>query len=72
MCGSVGAQADTGFSVLGENHGAQKGIGADFPPDLFSFSLLIIILPLPHAHLSPPPEACYSPDQAAQYHILRH
>jgi hypothetical protein len=35
-----------------------------FPP------MISIIVPLLHAHLSPPPEMCDRPDQAARYHIL--
>jgi hypothetical protein len=34
------------------------------------FPQLIIISPLPHSSLSPPPEVCDDPDQAAQYHFL--
>jgi hypothetical protein len=29
-----------------------------------------IILPLLHTRLSPPPEVCYNPEQAAHYHNL--
>lgn len=36
--------------------GGQTGIGADFSPSFFGFSLLIIIPPLPHTHPSSPPE----------------
>jgi hypothetical protein len=36
----------------------------------FHFPLIIIVLPLPHTHLSPPPEVCHSPEQGAHYHIL--
>jgi hypothetical protein len=35
----------------------------------FSAFLLIVIKPLLHAHLSPLPDMCDSPDQAAHYHI---
>jgi hypothetical protein len=37
----------------------------------FGFPLIIVILPFIHTHLSPLPELCDSPDQAAQYHILK-
>jgi hypothetical protein len=36
---------------------------------IFGFPLLLIIPPLLHNHLSPPPEVCDGPDQAAHYHI---
>jgi hypothetical protein len=36
----------------------------------FGFPPPIIIPPLLHNHVSPPPELCDSRDQAAQYHIL--
>jgi hypothetical protein len=41
-----------------------------FSRNIFDASLLIIIRFLFHTHLSLPPEACASPYQAAQYHIL--
>jgi hypothetical protein len=36
----------------------------------FRFPLIIIMPLLLHAYLSPPPEACHIPDQAAHYHNL--
>jgi hypothetical protein len=40
------------------------------PSSFFLFSLLIIIPPLLHTPLSPPPEMWDIPEQAAHYHIL--
>jgi hypothetical protein len=51
-------------------HGGQSGIGTGFSPSFYNFPPLIIIPPLLHTHLSPLFEACDSPDQAAQHHIL--
>jgi hypothetical protein len=34
------------------------------------FSLVIILSPLLHTHLSPPHEVCGSPDHAAHYHTV--
>jgi hypothetical protein len=39
-------------------------------PSSFGFTLLILIPPLLRAHLSPLPELCNNPEQAAPYHIL--
>jgi hypothetical protein len=50
----------------------QNSTGAGFFPSFYDHSLLIIILPLFHTHLSLSPEMCSSPDQAAHYHILSH
>jgi hypothetical protein len=45
--------------------GGQIGIGADFSPSFFGFSLLITVTPLPHTHPSPPPEMYNRPDQTS-------
>jgi hypothetical protein len=34
------------------------------------FSFLVFLCESPFRHLSPPPETCVSPEQAAHYHIL--
>jgi hypothetical protein len=51
-------------------HGGQIGTGALIWLSFFGLPPLILIPPLLHTHLSPPPEVCDSPDQAAHYHIL--
>jgi hypothetical protein len=40
--------------------------------EFIGFTLLIIVLPFLHTHLSPPHEVCDNPDQAAHYHTLGH
>jgi hypothetical protein len=42
------------------------------PQCLLGFSLLIIIPPSLHTHISPSSEVSNTPDQAAHYHILKH
>jgi hypothetical protein len=55
-----------------EIHGQRSGTDAGFLPSFFRFSLLIIIPPMLHTPLSPPPDMPLNPYQAAHYHILRH
>jgi hypothetical protein len=51
--------------------GERSCIGFGSSSSFFCFTLLIIIPPLLHVHLSPLPlDTCDSPDQAAHYHIL--
>jgi hypothetical protein len=56
--------------ILYEIRGEQSGTGVRFSLSFFSFTLLIIIPPLLHTHLSLLLEVFDSPDQAAHYHIL--
>jgi hypothetical protein len=51
-------------------HGESSGTGADFPPSLFSFTVIAIIPPLFHPHLSALPEICDSFNQAPHFYIL--
>jgi hypothetical protein len=44
--------------------------GEGFAPNFLGFTLLIIIQPLFHIHLSPPPEMYDRPEQAAHYHTF--
>lgn len=48
--------------------GGKIGGGAGSFPSYFVFPILIIIPPLLHTHLSPPPEFCDSRDQTAAQH----
>jgi hypothetical protein len=56
----------TSCEILGGRIGTTAGLS----PGSIGFSVLIIILPLLHTDLSPRPEVCDSPDQAAHSHNL--
>lgn len=56
----------TSYEIPGRKFAIETG----FSPSYFDFTPLIIIPSLLCGQLSPISSLCYSPDQAAQYHIL--